>query len=451
MVRLRAVSEAVRDSLFFVPVLCVIFGLALAAGMLTLDRGVELESVPSLLRFTVESARELLGTMAAAIITVAGIVFALTGLSVQLASSQFSPRVVRGFLRDRSAQVSIGFMVGTFTYSLVILRAVRSVQGEPDVVPALSTALALALTVAAVVAIVAFVSRTAHRLQSSQLIRGVAEEAIGAVTRQLPPRGQGDPGLGVRSVAQPEPAWRVRARSTGWIAQVSPHEILDVLPPGGVARLEVQVGQFVHPGRRLCTVWGETDDRDKLERRVNRAFAIETSRTMQQDVGFGIRQIVDIALRALSPGVNDPTTAHECIVHLGAILYEILRRDLPPAEIAGEDGRHILLARHPTHAEFVACAFDEIRQSAVSLPSLATALVETLAGLAADLAEDGIIDTDRIEPLVRQARLVLAGVENGCPLSEDVAPVRGAAEMLLRGPEPGSHVDDSGSGAHDVD
>ena len=103
IVRLRAASDGVRNSLFFVPGLCVILGLALAAGMLAVDSRMDLQSVPSVLRFTVESARELLGTVAAAIITVAGIVFALTGLSVQLASSQFSPRVVRGFLRDRNA------------------------------------------------------------------------------------------------------------------------------------------------------------------------------------------------------------------------------------------------------------------------------------------------------------------------------------------------------------
>lgn len=112
---------------------------------------------------------------------------------------------------------------------------------------------------------------------------------------------------------------------------------------------------------------------------MNRAFAIEMSRTMQQDIGFGIRQIVDIALRALSPGVNDPTTAQECIVHLGAISYEILRRDLPSLEIAGKDGRQVILSRQLSHADFVASAFDEIRQSAASLPSVGAGLVETLA------------------------------------------------------------------------
>ena len=434
IVRFRAASEAVRNSLFFVPVLCVVLGLALAAGMLELDRRVRLEPEPSLLRFTVESARELLGTVAAAIITVSGIVFALTGLSVQLASSQFSPRVVRGFLRDRNAQVSIGFMVGTFTYSLVVLRAVRSVQGGPDVVPVLSTALALGLAVAAVVAIVGFVSRTAHRLQSSELIRGVADETLGAVASHLPDRGHGRATDGVGSAAPPEPGSRVRARSKGWVAQISPRELLELLPPGGVVRVEVEAGQFVHPGRRLCTVWCRAEDPERLERRVNRAFAIGTSRTMQQDIGFGIRQIVDIALRALSPGVNDPTTAQECIVHLGAICYEILRRDLPPAEIAGEDGRRVILSVQSSHADFVAWAFDEIRQSAASLPNVGAALVEALAEVFADLGEDGIIDRHRTDPLLRQARLVLAGVDKADPLPEDAERVRDAAAALFDPP-----------------
>lgn len=438
IVRLRAASEAVRNSLFFVPVVCVLLGLALAAGMLEVDQRVHLEGPPSVLRFTVESSRELLGTAAAAIITVAGIVFALTGLSVQLASSQFSPRVVRGFLRSRSAQASIGFTVGTFTYCLVVLRAVRSVEGGTDVVPALSTAVALGLTVAAVVVIVGFVSGTAHRLQSSQLIHGVAEETLQAVASQLRHRGRADEATGAGGPADPELGWRVRARATGWVAQVSSEELLDLLPRGGVVRVEVQVGQFVHPGRRLCTIWAEIDERDKVERRINRAFAVETSRTMQQDIRFGIRQMVDIALRALSPGVNDPTTAHECILHLGAVSYEILRRDLPPAQIAGEEGRLVVLSGQPTHADFVASAFDEIRQSAVSLPSVAAALVETLAGVSADLAEDGITDSDRTEPLVRQARLVLAGVEKASLLPEDAARVWDAAAALVQGSdEPG--------------
>ena len=310
MVRLRAASEAVRNSLFFVPVLCVVLGVALAAGMLEIDRRVRLEPAPSLLRVTVESARELLGTVAAAIITVTGIVFALTGLSVQLASSQFSPRVVRGFLRDRSAQVSIGFMVGTFTYSLVVLRAIRSVEAGPDVVPALSTALALGHT-------------AAGWSPSWASSAGLPIDCSRASSFAVSPRRRS----GLSPADYPNEDWAARGRllscplrsPSGGCGPAPPDgsrkslrkHSSSCLPPGGVARVEVQVGRFVHPGRRLCTVWGETDHREALERQDEQSLRYRTSGTMQQDIGFGIRQIVDIALRALSPGVNDPTTAHE--------------------------------------------------------------------------------------------------------------------------------------------
>ncbi len=430
IVRFRALAEAVRNSLFFIPGLFVVLGVGLAAAMLALDRRLDLESVPSLLRFTVDSARELLATVAGAIITVAAIVFALTGLSVQLASSQFSPRVVRGFLRGRSQQVAIGFMVGTFSYTLVVLRAVRSVEDEPEVIPALSTALALGLAITAIIAIVAFVNHTAHRLQSSELIRGVAEETLDAIHNLLPEESVSG-GRGAEIDNPPGSGFRVLARSTGWVAQLSTQELLDVLPPGGMARVEVEVGDFVHPGRRLCTIWADGVEPDRCERRVRAAFAVGPSRTMQQDIGFGIRQIVDIALRALSPGVNDPTTAHECIVHLGAVLYEILRRHPPPDVVAGQEGTYVVLGRRLSYDDYVGQAFDEIRQSAASLPSLAAALVDTLAGVAADLAEDGRVDRDRLDPLTRQAALVLATVEHTNPMPDDVAPVRRRTEAFL--------------------
>ena len=138
--------------------------------------------------------------------------------------------------------------------------------------------------------------------------------------------------------------------------------------------------------------------------------------------------------------------AQECIVHLGAISYEILRRDLPPLESAGGDGRRVILPVQVSHADFVAAAFDEIRQSAVPLPSVGAALVETLAEVLADLAEDGITERDRTDPLVRQARLVLAGVEKAGPLPEDAARLRDAAAALFHG----SHESSSGAAPHHV-
>jgi uncharacterized membrane protein len=430
LLRLRAVFEGFRDSLFFFPALFVLAAVAIAQGMLALDSRVSLGSVPTFLRFTVDSARALLATVAGATITVTGIVFALTALSVQLASSQFSPRVVRGFLRDRFAQAAIGFMSATFTYALVVLRAVRTPDGDASsVVPNLSAGLALVLAVIMVLVIIAYVDHTAQSLQATHLIGDVTQGTVALVAKRFPNVGEAE------SEDQPPPpsapaagGHRVSAPRSGWLQQVSEVDLLDALPPGGLLRVELRVGSFVHAGRRLCTVWvNDPNDKglDSLDEQTHEAFVIGRARTMQQDVDFGIRQLADVALRALSTGVNDATTAYECIVHLGEVLYEILRRDLPPAVRHGDDGRCVLRPHEPTHDDYVGRAFDQIRRNAAPMPDLCLALVRTLASLAAELDDLGL--GHRVAPLVRQARLVMAGAMAEDSMSEDLDLVRQAA------------------------
>ena len=433
LVRLRALFESFRDSLFFLPALFVIAAVVLAQGMLNLDQRLSLESVPTYLRFTVDSARELLSTVAGATITVTGIVFALTALSVQLASSQFSPRVVRGFLRDRFAQAATGFMAATFTYSLVVLRAVRTPDGdEASVVPNLSAGLALVLAVGVVIVILAYVDHTAQSLQATQLIGNITKGTVALVAKRFPEVGEGEDQPPAPQ-GPATPGTRVDTPRTGWLQQVSEDDLLDALPPGATVRVEVRVGTFVHTGRRLCTLWADNQaDGDDPHKEIVKAFAVGSVRTMQQDVAFGIRQLVDIALRALSTGVNDATTAYECIVHLGAVLYEILRRDLPPAVRHGQDGRCVLRPGELTHDDYVGRAFDQIRTNAVSMPDLSVALLRTLGSVAAELEDRGL--GDRTAPLARQARLVVAGAIAQAPLPEDLESVCQAAVTAGFGP-----------------
>ena len=426
LVRLRAGLESFRDSLFFFPALFVVAAVVLGETMLEVDERVSLDSVPSFLRFTVDSARALLSTVAGATVTVTGVVFALTAVSVQLASSQFSPRVVRGFLRDRAIQAGIGFMVATFTYSLMVLRAVRSPEGDgaSEVVPNLSTGLALVLAVGMVLVILAYVNHTAQSLQATQLVGNVTAGTVALVRQRFPEVGEAEPERAVWAEAALGTGRRVAAPRSGWVQQLSETSLLHALPDGGVARVDVRMGSFVHEGTRLCTVWAKDGDAASVDEEVAEAFGIGRVRTMQQDVSFGIRQLIDIALRSLSTGVNDATTAYECIVHLGEVLYEILRRDLPPATRAGSGGRFVLRPHEPTHADYVARAFDQIRMNIAPMPDLCVALLNTLGGLASDLADLGL---DREEPLRRQARLVVAGATAKGPLAEDLALVHQAA------------------------
>jgi uncharacterized membrane protein len=434
LIRLRTASNRFRESLFYLPALFVVGSVVLAHLMLAIDDRVDGDRLPVILMFTVDSARELLSTVAGATITVAGIVFALTALTVQLASSQFSPRVVRGFLRDRFQQTAIGFMVGTFTYALLVLRAVRSPDGDAgDVVPNLSAGLALVLAIAAVMFILAHVNHTAHALQASELIRRVTDETTALVAKRFSDRDDDGGSAGEVSVAAPRPlteAHLVRATSTGWMQQVNEEQLADAVDPGGVIRVEHRVGDFVHTGGRLCTVWSPSGDREDLERCVNRAVALGKMRTMQQDVSFGIRQLVDIALRALSTGDNDATTAYECIVHLGAVLHEILERELPE-RITEYDGRWVLRPHEPDHDAFVELAFEQIRVAVAPMPHLSTGFVNTLGVLIRELDETG--RSERAGALRHQVELLVAGVEAADPLPADVDRVRRAADEALAG------------------
>jgi uncharacterized membrane protein len=434
----RALFESFRDSLFFLPALFVVAAVGAAEGMLALDARVSLDTVPSFFRFTVDSARELLSAVAGGAITVTGIVFALTALSVQLASSQFSPRVVRGFLRDRFNQAAIGFMSATFTYSLVVLRAVRTPDAEgSSVVPNLSAGLALILAVMMILVILAYVNHTAQSLQATHLIGNVTEGAVALVAKRFPDLGDGED-QPPSSIGPATGGHRVSAPHSGWVQQVSEADLLDALPPGGLVRVELRVGSFVHAGRRLSTVWinepADTETLHRLDEEIHDAFAIGGTRTMQQDVAFGIRQLVDVALRALSTGVNDATTAYECIVQLGEVLFEILRRDLPPAVRHGDDGRCVLRPHELTHADYVGRAFDQIRRNAAPMPDLCLALVRTLGSLAAELDDLGL--GDRVAALARQARLVVAGATAEDPLPEDLDLVRQAVLDAGFGPLP---------------
>lgn len=433
LVRLRVLFESFRDSLFFLPALFVLAAVVVAQGMLAADDRISLDSVPTFLRFTVDSARELLSTVAGATITVTGVVFALTALSVQLASSQFSPRVVRGFLRDRFAQTAIGFMAATFTYSLVVLRAVRMPDGDgSSVVPNLSSALALVLAVGVVIAILAYVDHTAQSLQATQLIGRITRGTVALVSKRFPDVGEGED----QPPSPPAPATpgrRVDTPRSGWLQQVSESDLLDALPPGATVRVEVRVGSYVHAGRRLCTLWADNQaEGDDPHKEIVKALAVGRVRTMQQDVAFGIRQLVDVALRALSTGVNDATTAYECIVHLGEVVFEILRRDLPPAVRHGEEGRRVLRPSEFTHDDYVGRAFDQIRTNAVSMPDLNVALLRTLGSVATELEDQGL--GHRIPPLARQARLVVAGATAQDALPEDLALVHQAAITAGFGP-----------------
>ena len=402
--------------------------MGMAASMLRVDAylgetGIRL---PTILHTTPESARSLLSTVASATITVAGVVFAITLVSIQLAASQFSPRVIPGFLRDSRQQRVMGLAVGTFAYCLVVLRAVR---GSSEIglvfIPHVSSGLSLALAIVTIIALVAFLDRSARTMQVGHIIHHLTKETTRRVRTLYPHRAGETPAIALAETRFPSGTGNpLLATASGWVCHIDPDALLGLIPPAGIMRLDVRNGSFVAEGQTIGAVWPAPDDPETLRTLVGNAIVLGDSRILLTDVAFGIRQLVDIGLRALSPGIHDPTTAYDVIVHLGIVVRELLWRDLTPA-VRIMDGRRLVSASDLSHADYVNRAFDQIRLAGATQSAIAATFMKTLGAMASDLDRDGL--SHRAAAVRRQGALALATFEAGAPLQEDLERVRSLA------------------------
>ncbi len=388
-----ALYERIRDSLFLIPA-AIIAGLGVASRFaLALDQRIP-PGTAGLLSTSVDSARSILSTTATATITFAAIVFSMTAVVIQLATSQFSPRITQGFLRDRYQQVTIGLTVGTFVYSLVVLASVRGSGTVTDSHHDLSSTVAVVLGVASMLAIVFFIDRIMRSMRIDTIVANLAHETEEAV-RRLPHR---EP-LGDESLTPPDTATTtsVTTSHSGWIRSIALKQMLGDLPDGTAVRLDVRVGEYIAAGELVAAVWPEVDEGSA--RAIDAAIEVDLTRTISSDPMHGFRQLIDVALRALSPSINDPTTAADVVYHLTGPLRAVLLRELP-GQVVHLDRRRAYLPRSLTHSEYVHGAFREIRINADNQPHVLHALIGTLASLidaVLDSGHDGRTDSLRAE------------------------------------------------------
>ncbi|MDH3306318.1 MAG: DUF2254 domain-containing protein, partial [Acidimicrobiia bacterium] len=281
-----------RYSLFAVPAAYMLGGAVLGWLTNVLDQRLGPDGAPYLLPATLAGSRAVLSTIAGATITVAALVFSITALTVQLAASQYSPRVLQGFLRDPFHQSVIGIVTGTFTYSVVALATVGSnrLAGENEVVAAWATTVATILAVASVAAIVGFIDHITKRIRVDDMIRRLTEATTKSMTDTF---DRVQPTLTADGLAL-EPGARsatVRADSGGWVQRVDPTRLLTTLAPGTVVRIDVATGSHVTRRDRIATLW-PAEAADDLPH-SDAWLTVGDTRTTEQDPGFGIRQLVD--------------------------------------------------------------------------------------------------------------------------------------------------------------
>ncbi len=402
-VKLRSAQEKLRSSLFYVPMLFIVGAVLLGEAALVVDARVE--SIPDPLSSTVDSARQVLSVIAGATLTFAAIAFSVSLLLISLASSQYSPRVAHGLFRDPFNKRVMGVVVGTFTYCLIVLRSVRGPleQSGEAVVPSISILLAVVFGLVSILAIVGFISHSAHAMNISHILHRAADEALRGLPDVLTP-SSGDDEDGEMP---PGEGFRVAFDDHGWVQQVDHRALLQSLGPGSTMRLETRAGRYAITGTALCTIWPSPQDEAVARASARAAVMVGPSRTMQQDGTFGVRQLADVALKALSPGINDPTTAQDAMFHLGTVVRGVVVSGLGGQRVLREGQRRLLLSQAVTAAEVVGLAFDEVRIAAAGSPTVQIYLLEILRLLIDSL--DPVVHAEVIGALRRQADLTLEG------------------------------------------
>ncbi len=319
-------------------------------------------------------------------------------------------------------------MIPKLKHRLVVLRTIRG-GDEEAFVPSLAVLGGLALAFVGIAFLIYFIHHISMSIQASNIIAAAAEETISAVD-QLFPKGLGnnadEDADGNPAVAIGEQTWSaVGARKTGYIESIDENSLLALARKHGtIVRMERGIGEFVVEGAPLMSLAGLSGPDEEAAAELNTVFVIGRQRTVQQDAGFGIRQIVDIAMKALSPGVNDTTTAVMCVDYLGAILARLAgRRIATPHRL--DEGELRVIARGPCFESLLTEAFDQIRQNAEGNVAVLTRQLETLGIIAGQTA-----NTRRRQSLRQQAELIVAVAERSIPSPHDGAGVRAASVRL---------------------
>jgi uncharacterized membrane protein len=395
--RIRLVNfwEEIRSSYWFVPAVMAIAAIGLAALTLAIDRGLGLGTSDQAGIFwggSTDGARELLSTAAGSTITVAGVVFSIMIVVLSLASSQFGPRLLRQFMRSRTNQVVLGTFVATFIYCLLILRTVHSgIEAGEEFVPHLSVSVSLVLVLFSLGVLIYFIHHMALSIQAPEVVADVAGDLFATIEGIFPggigyePPDDNDE-YGRAEVPQDfeTRARPVLAAHSGYLQAVDNDTLIKTASQLDlVLRLTRRPGHFVSRHMAVLMVWPSERLTDDAVRHLQRAFIVGKHRTHTQDIEFAIDQLVEVAVRALSPSLNDPFTAMSCIDWLGAALRELSSRHFPSRYRYDNQQRLRVIAEHSeTFPGLVDEAFNMIRENAGKSVAVRIRLLEALAAIA---------------------------------------------------------------------
>jgi uncharacterized membrane protein len=372
------ITEYVRNSIWIVPLAFMVLAIALGIILPDLDENADTTIGIS---FGGGAAQGMLGAMAGGMITFTGFVFSILLLAVQFGSSQFSPRMLRRFLRDPTTKISLGLFIATFVYALLVLRTIGA-SGDPDFVPDNSISIALLMLLASMLMFLRLISSTTQGLRVAAVLKDLGKEGAEAISRVYPDQyEQDEAGAAVAAGQGGEPSLTISYDSEpGVLQSVDARGLVRLASGAGVViELVPPTGDLIAPGSDLFRVYGDAAAVD--HERLRSSVAVGDERTMRQDPAFAFRLLADISSKALSPGVNDPTTAVQALDQIELLLRLIGGRRLTPGERRDGDGEVRLLYPTPTWGDVLSIALDETRFFGVSSVQVARRLRALLEDL----------------------------------------------------------------------
>ncbi|MGI8842411.1 MAG: DUF2254 domain-containing protein, partial [Gemmatimonadaceae bacterium] len=378
--------DKITGGFWFVPSIMAGAAIALAYAAIALDGAANdgwVQAQTWAYSGSAQGASAMLETIAGSMITIAGVVFSMTLVALALASTLLGPRILRSFMTDKTTQVVLGTFVATFLYSLFVLRAIRRVE-ENLFVPHLSVAFGVLFAVASLGVLVYFIHHVALSIQADNVVARIGAELVEQIDNVFPETiGPGAHADAILPEAFARDSSPIGAAEDGYVQLIDDDALLNLaVEEDLILRVERRAGHFVVKGSPLARVWPGSRVQDRTKAKINAAFVVGDQRTPVQDVEFTVNQLVEIAVRALSPGVNDPFTAVACVDRLGAALSRLAQREMPPSCRHDRDNKPRVITPTMTFTDFADAALNQVRQYGRSSAAVTIRMLETIAVVA---------------------------------------------------------------------
>ncbi|MDY6899323.1 MAG: DUF2254 domain-containing protein [Cyanobacteriota bacterium] len=442
-IRLGKLWDSLNSSYWFVPTVMATMSTVLAFGLLSLDRlsyyG-PLQKWGWIYTGSADGARSVLSTVAGSTIGITATAFSITIVALQLASSNFGPRILRNFMQDTGNKLVLGTFISTFIYSLLILRAIYGNGNDINqFIPHLSVTVGIILAVICTGVLIYFIHHASTIIQVSHVISQISQELDDAIKRLFPQKiGYTEPDHKHPEAEIPEDfdkqAFPIRSSSKGYVQAIDNEELMDIACKYNLmVKILTRPGKFLVKGGLAVKILAMETDNNKtlpfneIQKQIHEAFIVGRERNEQQDVEFPINQLVEIALRALSPSLNDPFTAIRCIDHLSAGISRLAQTNFPsPYRYDNFDNLRVI-AYPVTFTQLTDVAFNQIRQNCSSNAVVTVRLLESIAVI----AEHTEKSADK-KALRRHADLILKGSRQGLSFDEDIKDVEQRYAEVLK-------------------